>query len=143
MFNCILPISTHTQRFGLTVSFRRKILTLRQLYPRVPSQPSVLPCRMGRTSTSTTLMTQLVQAAILPPHVMLENIYIIDQNFCSFLNQIIFLVQYNFGKVRFTDLSEESIHLRVQRNSLLFWKGLLIQVADDASMFERIKFNLF
>jgi len=52
-------------------------------------------------------------------------------------------VQYNFGKVRFTDLSEESIHLRVQRNSLLFWKGLLIQVADDASMFERIKFNLF
>ena len=83
MFNCILPISTHTQRFGLTVSFRRKILTLRQLYPRVPSQPSVLPCRMGRTSTSTTLMTQLVQAAILPPHVMLENIYIIDQNFCS------------------------------------------------------------
>ena len=86
MFNCILPISSHTQRFGLTVSFRRKLLTLRQLYPRVPSQPSVLPCRMGRTSTSTTLMTQLVQAAILPPHVMLENIYIIDQNFCSFLN---------------------------------------------------------
>ena len=86
MFNCILPINSHTQRFAVTVSFRRKLLTLRQLYPRVPSQPSVLPCRMGRTSTSTTLMTQLVQAAILPPHVMLENIYIIDQNFCSFLN---------------------------------------------------------
>ena len=78
--------SLHIQRSAITVSFRRKLLTLRQLYPRVPSQPSVLPCRMGRTSTSTTLMTQLVQAAILPPHVMLENIYIIDQNFCSFLN---------------------------------------------------------
>lgn len=90
MFNCILPISTHTQRFGLTVSFRRKILTLRQLYPRVPSQPSVLPCRMGRTSTSTTLMTQLVQTTIPSPHVVLENIYIIDQNFCSLLNQITF-----------------------------------------------------
>lgn len=25
--------SSHTQRFGLTVSFRRKLLTLRQLYP--------------------------------------------------------------------------------------------------------------
>ena len=52
-------------------------------------------------------------------------------------------VQYNFGKVCFTDLSEESIHLRVQRNSLLLWKGLLIQVADVFPMLKRIKFNLF
>ena len=79
MFNCILPISSHTQRFGLTVSFRRKLLTLRQLYPRVPSQPSVLPCRMGRTSTSTTLMTQLVQAVIPPQHVVIASMYIIER----------------------------------------------------------------
>ena len=31
MFNCILPINSHTQRFAVTVSFRRKLLTLRQL----------------------------------------------------------------------------------------------------------------
>ncbi len=57
-----------TQRFGITVSFGRILLTLRQLCPRVPSQPSVSPCRMGRTSTSTSLMPQLVQAVIPPQH---------------------------------------------------------------------------
>ena len=68
MFNCILPINSHTQRFAVTVSFRRKLLTLRQLYPRAPSRPSVSPCRMGRSSTSTSLFPQLVQAVILPQH---------------------------------------------------------------------------
>ena len=29
--NCVLPTSSHTQRFAVTVSFRRKLLTLRQL----------------------------------------------------------------------------------------------------------------
>ena len=31
MFNCVLPINSHTRRFAVTVSFRRKLLTLRQL----------------------------------------------------------------------------------------------------------------
>ena len=31
------------------------------------------------------IFSKLAQAVRLPPHVMLENIYIIDQNFCSFL----------------------------------------------------------
>ena len=67
-FNCVLPINLHTQRFAVTVSFRRKLLTLRQLYPKAPSRPSVSPCRMGRSSTSTSLMSQLVQAVIPPQH---------------------------------------------------------------------------
>lgn len=62
MFNCVLPINSHTRRFAVTVSFRRKLLILRQLYPRAPSRPSVSPCRIGRTSTSTSLKSQLVQA---------------------------------------------------------------------------------
>ena len=57
---CISQTSLHIQRFAITVSFRRNLLTLRQLYPRAPSQPSVSPCRMGRTSASTSLMPQLV-----------------------------------------------------------------------------------
>ena len=68
MFNCILPINSHTQRFAVTVSFRRKLLTLRQLYSRAPSRPSVSPCPMGRSSTSTSLKPQLVQAVIPPQH---------------------------------------------------------------------------
>ena len=60
--------SLHIQRSAITVSFRRKLLTLRQLYPRAPSRPSVSPCRMGRSSTSTSLFPQLVQAVILPQH---------------------------------------------------------------------------
>ena len=66
MFNCVLPINSHTLRFAVTVSFRRKLLTLRQLHPRAPSRPSVSPCRMGGASTSTSLKSQLVQAVILP-----------------------------------------------------------------------------
>lgn len=68
MFNCVLPINSHTRRFAVTVSFRRKLLTLRQLYPRAPSRPSVSPCRMGRASTSTLLKSQLVQVVIPPQH---------------------------------------------------------------------------
>ena len=67
-FSCVLPIDSHTQRFAVTVSFRRKLLTLRQLYPRAPSRPSVSPCRMGGTSTSTSLRSQLLQAVIPPQH---------------------------------------------------------------------------
>ncbi|RXV55232.1 hypothetical protein DHT93_03425 [Streptococcus australis] len=73
------PTNLHTQRFAVAVSFRRKLLTLRQLYPRAPSRPSVSPCRMGRTSASTSLMPQLVQAKIHTPHVVLANIYIIER----------------------------------------------------------------
>ena len=61
-------VESHTQRSAITVSFRRILLTLRQLYPRAPSRPSVSPCRMGRTSASTSLMTQLVQVVIPPQH---------------------------------------------------------------------------
>lgn len=68
MFNCVLPTSLHTRRFAVTVSFRRKLLTLRQLYPRAPSRPSVSPYRMGGASASTSLMAQLVQAVIQPQH---------------------------------------------------------------------------
>lgn len=68
MFNCVLPINSHTRRFAVTVSFRRKLLTLRQLCPRAPSRPSVSPCRMGWTSASTSLTPQLVQAVIPPQH---------------------------------------------------------------------------
>lgn len=52
-FNWVLPTSIHTQRFAVIISFRRIFLTLRQLYPRAPSRPSVSPCRMHRSSTST------------------------------------------------------------------------------------------
>ena len=58
----------HAQRFAITVSFRRNLLTLRQLYSRAPSRPSVSPCRMGGASTSTSLKNQLVQAMKLPQH---------------------------------------------------------------------------
>ena len=68
MFNCVLPINSHTRRFAVTVLSRRKLLTLRQLYPRAPSRPSVSPCRMGWTSASTSLTPQLVQAVIPPQH---------------------------------------------------------------------------
>ena len=62
----LLPANSHTRRFAVTVSFRRKLLTLRQLYLRAPSRPSVSPCRMGGASTS--LKSQLVQAVIPPQH---------------------------------------------------------------------------
>ena len=65
---CISLINSHTRRFGLTVSFRRKLLTLRQLCPRAPSRPSVSPYRMGGASTSTSLKSQLVQVVIPPQH---------------------------------------------------------------------------
>ena len=51
----LLRAKMHTRRFAVTVSFRRKLLTLRQLYH-------------GRKSASTLLMSQLVQAVILPQH---------------------------------------------------------------------------
>lgn len=59
--------NSHIQRFGLTVQFRRNLLTLRQLYH-------------GRKSASTLLMSQLVQAVILPQHVMLVTTYTMKQN---------------------------------------------------------------
>ena len=68
MFNCVLPINSHTRRFAVTVSFRRKLLTLRQLCPRAPSRPSVSPYRTGGASTSTSLKSQLVQVVIPPQH---------------------------------------------------------------------------
>ena len=46
----------HTQRFGLTVSFRRFSSSFYESYP------------MGGASTSTSLMPQLVQAVIPPQH---------------------------------------------------------------------------
>ena len=54
-FSMLLPAKLHTRRFAVAVSFRRKLLTLRQLYH-------------GRKSASTLLMSQLVQAVILPQH---------------------------------------------------------------------------
>ena len=56
MFNCVLPIDLHTRRFGLTVSFRRSPSSFYESY------------RMGRTSASTSLIPQLVQAVIRPQH---------------------------------------------------------------------------
>ena len=47
--------NSHTQLFGLSVLFRRKLLTLRQL-------------SHGRTFTSTSLMPQLVQAVLHIQH---------------------------------------------------------------------------
>ena len=48
--------NSRTQRFGLTVSFRRFPSSFYESYP------------MGGASTSTSLMTQLVQAMIPPQH---------------------------------------------------------------------------
>ena len=56
MLNCVLPINSHTRRFGLTVSFRRSPSSFYESY------------RMGRTSASTSLIPQLVQAVIPPQH---------------------------------------------------------------------------
>lgn len=56
MFNCVLPINSHTQRFGLSVSSRRCPSSFYESY------------RMGGTSTSTSLRSQLVQAVIPPQH---------------------------------------------------------------------------
>ena len=56
MLNCVLPINSHTRRFGLTVSFRRSPSSFYESY------------RMGRTSASTSLIPQLVQAVIPPLH---------------------------------------------------------------------------
>ena len=53
---CILPTSLHTRRFGLTVSSRRSPSSFYKSY------------RMGRTSASTSLIPQLVQAVIRPQH---------------------------------------------------------------------------
>ena len=64
----LFPAEPRTQRFAVAVSFRRKLLTLRQLHPRAPSRPSVSPCPMGGTSASTSLMPQLVQVVIPPQH---------------------------------------------------------------------------
>ena len=54
-------VESHTQRFGLTVSFRRFPSSFYESYP------------MGGTSTSTLLMPQLVQAVIPPQHGMSEH----------------------------------------------------------------------
>ena len=56
MLNCVLPINSHTRRFGLTVSFRRSPSSFYESY------------RMGGTSPSTSLMSQLVQVVIRPQH---------------------------------------------------------------------------
>ena len=50
----LLPANSHTQRFGLTVSFRRFPSSFYESY------------RMGGTSPSTSLMPQQVQAVIPP-----------------------------------------------------------------------------
>ena len=55
-FSCVLPINSHTQRFGLSVSSRRCPSSFYESY------------RMGGTSTSTSLRSQLVQAVIPPQH---------------------------------------------------------------------------
>lgn len=52
----LFQATLHTQRFGLALSFRRFPSSFYESYP------------MGRSSTSTSLMPQLVQAVILPPH---------------------------------------------------------------------------
>ena len=52
----LLRAERHTQRFGLTVSFRRFSSSFYESYP------------MGGASTSTSLMNQLVQAVIPPQH---------------------------------------------------------------------------
>lgn len=106
---------THSTVLTWRIISSISLLILRVLYPRAPSRPSVSPCRMGGTPASTSLISQFAQVAIPSPHVVLENIHIIDQNFCSLPNQIIFLVQYNFGKVCSIDLSDESIHLQVHK----------------------------
>lgn len=46
-FSCVSLTNSRTQRFAVTVSFRRKLLTLQQLYPRAPSRPSVSHYRMA------------------------------------------------------------------------------------------------
>ena len=51
----LLLEKTHTRRFAVTVSFRRNLLTLRQL-------------SHGRTFTYTSLMPQVVQAALHIQH---------------------------------------------------------------------------
>ena len=56
MLNCVLPINSHTRRFGLTVSFRRSPSSFYESY------------RMGGTSPSTSLMPQIVQAVVRPQH---------------------------------------------------------------------------
>ena len=56
-----------TQRFGLTVSFRRFLSSFYESYP------------MGGASASTSLMTQLVQAVIPPQHVVIASMYIIER----------------------------------------------------------------
>ena len=61
-------VESHTRRFGLTVLFRRILLTLRQLYHRAPSRPSVSPCPMGGASTSNSLKPQLLQVVIRTQH---------------------------------------------------------------------------
>lgn len=43
--------------------------------PWAPSRPSVSPCRMGRITASTSLMTQHVQAVIRPQHVVIFCFY--------------------------------------------------------------------
>ena len=63
----ILRSTLHTRRFGLTVSFRRCPSSFYESY------------RMCRRSTSTSLKYQLVQAVILPQHVVLVNFYIIER----------------------------------------------------------------
>ena len=52
----LLPAKLHTQRFGLTVSFRRFPFSFYESYP------------MGGASTSTWMMPQIVQAVIPPQH---------------------------------------------------------------------------
>ena len=49
-------VESHTQRFAVTVSFRRFPSSFYESYP------------MGRSSTSTSLKSQHVQVVILPQH---------------------------------------------------------------------------
>ena len=63
----LLPTNLHTRRFGLTESFRRFPSSFYEYYP------------IGGASTSTSLMTQLVQAVIPPQHVVIASMYIIER----------------------------------------------------------------
>ena len=80
---------SHTQRFGLTVSFRRFSSSFYESYP------------MGGASTSTSLMPQLVQAVIPPQHVVICCFYTNKQNHFK-------MILWN-GKI-FTSSKRNDIH---------------------------------
>ena len=90
MFNFVLPINSHTKRFGLTVLFRRYPSSFYESYPIVGA------------STSTSLMPQLVQEVIPPQHVVI---------FCFYTNKqkaIKIILKWYCGTERFSPLPKET-----------------------------------